>query len=88
MRIATADLNELEIHSNYAKEIMIIGSCFKKSPSDTRLLDFGIPVGVITMVNGLGYESYGIELSESRIKYAESKGTKVISWGASRKFTV
>lgn len=70
-----------EIHSNYAKEIMTIGSCFKKSPSDTRLLDFGMGWGDwLLMANGLGYESYGIELSESRIKYAESKGTKVISW--------
>ena len=70
-----------EIHSNYAKEIMTIGSCFKKSPSDTGLLDFGMGWGDwLLMANGLGYESYGLELSKSRIKHAESKGTKVISW--------
>ena len=28
----------------------------------------------------MGYESYGMEISESRIKYAESKGINVINW--------
>ena len=70
-----------EIHTNYAKEIMIIGSCFNTSPSETRFLDFGMGWGDwLLMANGLGYESFGLELSESRIRHAESKGTKVITW--------
>jgi 2-polyprenyl-3-methyl-5-hydroxy-6-metoxy-1,4-benzoquinol methylase len=70
-----------EIYANYAKEILTIGSCFKKSPSDIRLLDFGMGWGDwLLMANGLGYESYGLELSTSRIKHAESKGINVISW--------
>lgn len=74
------------IYSNYAKEIMTIGSCFKSSPSDTRFLDFGMGWGDwLLMANGLGYESYGMELSESRIKYAESRGIKVINWEQAEK---
>ena len=69
------------IHANYAKEIMTIGSYFKTSPSDTRFLDFGMGWSDwLLMANGFGYQCYGLELSESRIKYAESRGVKVIEW--------
>ena len=67
---------------------MTIGSCFKKSPSDARLLDFGMGWGDwLLMANGLGYESCGIELSESRIEAnaLKSKGTKVIELGSKQK---
>ena len=70
-----------ELYANYAKEIMTIGSYFKTSPSDTRLLDFGMGWSDwLLMANGFGYECFGLELSESRIKYAESRGVKIIEW--------
>jgi 2-polyprenyl-3-methyl-5-hydroxy-6-metoxy-1,4-benzoquinol methylase len=70
-----------EIYTNHTKEIMTIGSFFKVCRSDTRFLDFGMGWGDwLLMADDLGYESYGLELSETRIKYAESKGIKVISW--------
>ena len=75
-----------DIYTNYAKEIITIGSCFKSSPSDTNFLDFGMGWGDwLLMANGLGYKSYGMELSKSRIKYAESRGIKVINWEQAKK---
>jgi predicted SAM-dependent methyltransferase len=34
----------------------------------------------LLMATGFGYQCYGMELSESRIKYAQSRGIKVLNW--------
>ena len=74
------------LYANYAKEIMTIGSCFKTNPSNLRFLDFGMGWGDwLLMANGFGYESFGLELSENRIKYAKSRGIKVIGWEEAEK---
>lgn len=70
-----------KIYANYAKEIMTVGSCFSTKRSDTKFLDFGMGWGDwLLMANGFGYQCFGLELSESRIKYAESRGLKAIRW--------
>lgn len=69
------------IYNNYINEIRNVSSCLKSSPSDTRFLDFGMGWGDwLLTANRLGFESYGLELSQSRIEYAESKGINVINW--------
>ena len=68
-------------HAYYAKEIMTIGSYFKGDPSNITFLDFGMGWGDwLLIANGFGYDCYGLELSESRIKHAKSRGIKVLGW--------
>ena len=73
-------------YAYYAKEIMTIGSCFKANPSDIKFLDFGMGWSDwLLMANGFGYECFGVELSENRIKYAASRGIKVLGWEQAEK---
>ena len=78
--------NNPGIYNNYINEIRNVSSCLKSSPSDTKFLDFGMGWGDwLLMANKLGFECYGLELSQSRIEYAESKGINVINWDEAKK---
>ena len=66
--------------ARYAQEIMMIIMYFKTVPSKLAFLDFGMGWGNwCRMAKALGCDSYGYELSKSRIEYAKSQGIKVIS---------
>lgn len=68
-------------YKQYAIEIMTIGSLFEKNPSQLKFLDFGMGWGDwLLMASSFGYDCYGLESSESRIKYAKQRGLKVIDW--------
>ncbi len=69
------------VYDNYTHEIKNIGSYIKKPHSNINLLDFGMGWGAwLSTANKLGFQSYGIELSESRIAYARKIGVEVIDW--------
>lgn len=69
------------VYDNYTHEIKNIGSYIKKSHSNINLLDFGMGWGAwLSTANKLGFQSYGIELSESRIAHARKSGIEVIDW--------
>jgi len=71
----------LEYYAYYAQEIMQIISYFEEKPSQLSFFDFGMGWGKwALMAKAFGCESYGIELSEERIKYARSSGIKIIGW--------
>jgi 2-polyprenyl-3-methyl-5-hydroxy-6-metoxy-1,4-benzoquinol methylase len=73
--------DSLRLYSYYAQEIMQVVAYFKKAPSSLCFFDFGMGWGKwALMAKAFGCESFGSELSEKRIKYAESNGIKVISW--------
>lgn len=73
--------DDLNLYAYFAQEISTIIAYFKKVPSELSFLDFGMGWGKwALMAKGFGCESYGTELSEERIKYAISKGIKVITW--------
>lgn len=69
------------VYDNYTHEIKNIGSYFNKANSNINLLDFGMGWGAwLSTANKLGFQSYGIELSESRVKYASNNGINVVDW--------
>ena len=60
---------------------MQIISSFERVPSSLRFLDFGMGWGNwALMVKAFGCDSYGTELSDTRIDHARSNGLKVITW--------
>jgi 2-polyprenyl-3-methyl-5-hydroxy-6-metoxy-1,4-benzoquinol methylase len=65
----------------YAQEIISIIAYFDTKPSQLKFLDFGMGWGTWSkLVKAFGCECFGTELSESRIRHAQSEGIKVISW--------
>jgi 2-polyprenyl-3-methyl-5-hydroxy-6-metoxy-1,4-benzoquinol methylase len=75
------DEDGLESYSYCAQEVMQIISYFEEKPSCLDFLDFGMGWGKwALMAKAFGCDSYGIEISEERIKYAKSNGIKVINW--------
>ncbi len=68
-------------YSNYAQEIMQAISYFNASPSSLSFFDFGMGWAKWSlMAKAFGCHSFGTEISEDRIKYAESIGIKNITW--------
>ena len=73
--------DDLGYYSSHAQEIMRILSCLGKVPSLLRCLDFGMGWGKwALMVKAFGCDSYGTELSRTRIDRARSNGLHVITW--------
>jgi len=65
----------------YAREIMPIIAYFDTMPNQLKFLDFGMGSGTwCKLVKAFGCESCGTELSETRIRYAESERISVIAW--------
>lgn len=71
----------LNDYSSYAQEIMQIIAYCGRSPSTLSFFDFGMGWGKwALMAKAFGCSSTGSELSDCRIKYAQSNGIKVVSW--------
>lgn len=72
---------DLDYYARYAQEIGIIIAFFNKIPTQLNFLDFGMGWGKwLKMANSFGVNSFGTELSQTRINYAKSFGIKVIVW--------
>lgn len=77
----TQEQHTLEILSEHLYEFMKVLWYFDTLPSDVKVFDFGMGWGTwCRLAAGFGCDVYGTELSESRIEYAQARGTKVISW--------
>ena len=71
----------LEYYAYYAQEIMQIISYIRKEPSSLCFLDFGMGWSKwALMAKAFGCDSYGTELSLTRIEYAKINGIKIIEW--------
>ncbi|MFX1277540.1 MAG: class I SAM-dependent methyltransferase [Promethearchaeota archaeon] len=67
--------------SNLAREIMMMISYFNKKPKELNFFDFGFGWGAwCLMAKAFGCNSFGIELSDLKIKHAKSLGIKIINW--------
>ena len=77
--------NDFGTYSRYAREVIMLICYFRTSkPSQLRFLDFGMGWGYwLRMAEAFGCDSYGTEVSESRIKHVKSKGMTIISWEVS-----
>lgn len=79
-RIHNCELN-LNKKIEYAQEIMTILDYFKNIKRELKFLDFGMGFGRwCLMAKAFGCDVYGTELSENRIKYAQSISINVIDW--------
>ena len=73
--------NNLSNFSYYAQEVMMVIAFFNRTPSQLKFFDYGMGWGKwCYMAKAFGCDSYGTELSKTRIKYAQSQGIKVITW--------
>lgn len=71
----------LDHYSTYIQEIMMLIDYFNVNPRRLKFFDFGMGWGRwCLMAKAYGCDVYGTELSEKKIKYAESYGIKVITW--------
>jgi len=71
----------LQDYLYYAQEIISIIAYFKTKPSQLKFLDYGMGWGTWSkLVKAFGCQSCGTELSESRIRYAETERISIIAW--------
>jgi SAM-dependent methyltransferase len=69
--------------SRDAHELMCISSWFDRPPESLRTLDYGMGWGLWARVSRhLGFESYGFDLAEGRMKAAADAGIRVVHEGA------
>ncbi len=63
---------------NYALEVSAIASMLKRKPQDIKVLEFGMGWGFwANIARAFNFQVTGAEISEERIRYAESNGLKV-----------
>lgn len=75
------DFHNFDYYSGYAREVMMIIAYFNTMPNQLKFFDFGMGWGKwCLMAKAFGCESYGTELSETKIKHAKYKGINIISW--------
>ncbi|MBZ0191406.1 MAG: class I SAM-dependent methyltransferase [Candidatus Kuenenia stuttgartiensis] len=66
---------------SYTQEVLTLITYFRTIPSQLKFLDFGMGWGIWCQIaKAMGCESYGTELSETRIEYVKSNVIKVINW--------
>ncbi len=69
-----------ELIRKYSQEITTIQNGFYKNKSEIKVLDYGMGWGTWACIaQQLGWDSYGLELSPSRIKHAQSQGVKIVT---------
>jgi 2-polyprenyl-3-methyl-5-hydroxy-6-metoxy-1,4-benzoquinol methylase len=72
---------DLGFYVGHLEGVLAVLSEIGKLPSETRVFDFGMGWGRwCRLVQGLGCQVYGTELSEERIAFARSHGIKALSW--------
>lgn len=80
-------LNSIERNRNrnyyirISREIETIIRHFQRNPSTLQLLDFGMGWGVWSRIaNAYGCNTFGFEISPTRIEYAKERGTPILTW--------
>ncbi len=80
--------DDLDYYMSYAQEVMMLIAFFETVPSKLKFFDFGMGWGNwCRMAKAFGCETYGTELSETRIRQASSYGIKVITWDEIPKYS-
>ncbi len=70
----------LAVRVGYARQTMQIVKAVRKSPHEIRVLDFGMGWGTwLLMVKAFGMQAEGLEVSPSRVAYAQTNGLKVVT---------
>ena len=73
--------NDLDYYSWGAQDVMKKIAYFRTLPSKLKFLDFGMGWGCwCRMAKAFGCECLGVELSKTRIEYAQSQGIEVVDW--------
>lgn len=64
----------------YAVLMRKVLSRLRKPPAELKMLDFGMGWGDMCVVAmAFGVECHGVEVSEARVRYAQSRGVQVVS---------
>ncbi len=71
--------SDLSLFQTYSFEIESIGKFFQKKPSDINILEYGMGWGFwLNLAKAYNFNVTGVEISTSRVKYAQQKGLKII----------
>ena len=71
----------LDYYALYAQEIMVLIAYLNTKPGQLKYFDFGMGWGRwAIMAMAFGCDTYGSELSHTRLEFAKSRGIKVITW--------
>lgn len=71
----------IDDYVSYSQEVLMLNAYFNMLPSKLKFLDFGMGWGIWSQIaKTIGCQSYGCELSETRITHARSSGIQIISW--------
>ncbi|MDX1718646.1 MAG: class I SAM-dependent methyltransferase [Salegentibacter mishustinae] len=69
-----------KLFSTYYEEITKIQNGFYKNENEIKVLDYGMGWGTWAFIaQSYGWDTYGLELSPSRIKYAQSRGVQIVT---------
>lgn len=72
----------------HLQEITTVLNWFNANNNLLKFLDYGYGWGEwCSVANALGVDTYGFEVSDSRIEFAKSQGYKIISWDEISDFT-
>jgi SAM-dependent methyltransferase len=67
----------------YAALMMMVVAYLRRPPAELKVLDFGMGWGdLCVMAMAFGVDCHGVEVSESRVRYAQSRGVQVVSGDA------
>ncbi len=73
---------DLSFYSMYTQEILQLLTALGQHPREVRVLDFGMGWGDwASMARALGCETWGVEISRSRIEHARTLGIPVVDPG-------
>jgi 2-polyprenyl-3-methyl-5-hydroxy-6-metoxy-1,4-benzoquinol methylase len=71
----------VDYYLGHVREMILILKFFSKNSNSLRFLDFGMGWGAWALIaKALGIDSYGVEISEQRLNYAQNGGVKTIGW--------
>ena len=80
-RVDDHEGGDLQRFAKYAQEIMQIVAFLGKTPSSLDLFDYGMGWGRwALMAKAFGCNSYGTELSDTRVAFARSNGIRCLTW--------
>lgn len=73
-------LADVDIFNNYAVEIVGISKYLKKKPCEINVLEYGMGWGYwANLAKSFGFVVTGVELSKSRIEFAQNNGLEIIN---------
>lgn len=79
LELTTGERYQLEYFQRISAEIEYLLKMIKQPPVKIKFLDYGMGWGLLcNMAKAFGCDTYGTELSPSRIEYAKANGIKII----------